>query len=90
MSALTAATGYPRNYGPFGNVRLVAVKFTSVNDTDTYASGLKNIVDAWTSHNADPTTQASVGIAWTVSGSTFTLYPAENGAACILYILTRA
>lgn len=90
MAALTADTGYPRNHGPFGTGRLIEVRFSDVDDGDTYASGLKNVVSFWTHDNSNPSTQASVGCAATVSGSTFTLYPAEDNKAVILFIITRA
>lgn len=68
-----------------GSANLVVATFTTCADGDTWASGIAAIVTKWTDHNANPTTQASVGIASTFSGGTFTFYPAEDGAAFRLH-----
>jgi len=70
-----------------GNGTLVIATFSTVADGDTWASGIGAIATKWTDHNANPTTQTSVGIASTFSGGTFTFYPAEDGAAFRLHAI---
>lgn len=82
MAAITPTNVTRVNLGS-GN--LVVASFTTVSDGDTWASGISAITGKWTDHNANPTTQASVGIASTFSAGTFTFYPAENSAAFTLY-----
>ena len=79
-----------RNLGSLGPYRLVMARFstTTVNDADTYASGLKAVFAYWAQQKDNPTTQASAGVAIAVSGATFTFYPGEEGAEVDLFILT--
>lgn len=70
-----------------GSGNLVIARFTTAADGDTWASGIAAIEGKWTDHNANPATQASVGIASTFSAGTFTFYPAEDGAAFTLYAI---
>lgn len=86
MAAITPATVQRIN---MGSINLVRASFTTVSDGDTWASGISAIAGKWTDHNADPSTQASVGIASTFSSGTFTFYPAENSAAFVLYALVE-
>lgn len=88
MAVQTASTVV--NLGPMGDCRLICVSFTSVADTDTYASALTGIVRFWTHDKSNPATQASVGCAATLSGSTFTFYPAEDAKAVDLFIMVRS
>ncbi len=70
-----------------GSATLVIATFTTVSDGDTWASGISAIVTKWCDHNANPTTQASVGIASNFSAGTFTFYPAEDTAAFRLHAI---
>jgi hypothetical protein len=84
MAAITPTTVNRFN---IGNANLLVATFTTSSDGDTWASGIGAISGKWTDHNANPTTQASVGIASTFSGGTFTFYPAENSAPFVLYAI---
>lgn len=86
MSAITP-TGITKV--SLGSANMVVATFSTVSDGDTWASGIGSIVTKWTDHNADPATQASVGIASTFSGGTFTFFPAENSAAFRLHVVVE-
>lgn len=88
MAVQTAASVL--NLGPMGDCVLKRFRFTSVADTDTFVSGLTGITAFWTHDNSNPTTQASVGCAATVSSGTFTFYPAEDSKAVDLFVLVRS
>jgi len=70
-----------------GSGTLVVATFTTVTDGDTWASGIPAIVTKWIDDNSNPATQASVGVASTFSGGTFTFYPAEDGTPCYLNVV---
>jgi hypothetical protein len=83
MAAITPTLIQRINNG--SNNKAIA-RFTTANDTDTWTSGILNIVAYWTQDRSDPATQASVGVAATVSAGVFTFFPAENGKAFDLFI----
>jgi hypothetical protein len=86
MAALVAVSTKRLN---FGSVDVVKVNFSSIDDGDTYASGMStNIVGFWFQQTDNPTTQASAGSSVANSSGTFTFYPGEEGASGDLYILT--
>lgn len=71
-----------------GNLSLVIAKFpATVDDGDTWASGMKGVVGFWAQDIDNPTTQASVGVAVTHASGTFTLYPAEDNKNFYLFVL---
>lgn len=72
-----------------GNYRLIIAQFTAgtADDGDTWASGIKGIVDYWTSEQDDPTTQASTGFAVENSSGTFTFHPGEDEKPFTLFVL---
>lgn len=80
------------NRGAMGDATLIEVVLpNTMDDTNTWDSGLgTRVISAWTSDNNNPTTQASVGIAWaysaTTGGGTFTFYPAEDNKGGYLFI----
>lgn len=86
MAAITPTSVVREN---LGSANLIVATFSTANDGDTWASGMKSIVGKWTDHNANPTTQTSVGVASTFDSTTgtVTFYPAENGAAFTFYAL---
>lgn len=86
MAAITPTSVQRVN---MGSATLVIATFSTVADGDTWASGISAIASKWTDHNANPTTQTSVGIASTFSSGTFTFYPAEDGAAFRLMAITE-
>lgn len=87
MAALTATTTLRESVG---SLTALFFAFTSVNDGDTFVSGLGSSVVAWNAlTNANPATQGSAGIAVTNSSGTFTFYPGEDGNSQILQVLAR-
>ena len=72
-----------------GNASLVQAVFTSVDDGDTWASGLTGVLGQLFGQTDNPSTQASAGISVAESSGTFTFYPGEDGAAGSLFILHR-
>lgn len=87
MAALTAATTTRENVG---SLTLLMFTFTTVSDTDTFASGLStNVVNYWAQTQADTVTQASAGFNVTNSSGTFTFYPGENSLAATLFVLAK-
>lgn len=86
MAAITPTSVVREN---LGSINLIVATFTTASDGDTWASGIKSIVGKWTEHNANPTTQTSVGVASVLDTSTgtVTFYPAEDGAAFRFFAL---
>lgn len=70
-----------------GTVRLILARYSSTNldDTDTWASGIKGIVDAF--FTPDSTTGV---IACAVSGSTITFAASAANQTGTLHILARS
>jgi len=78
--------------GSLGSFRLVIARFATLNDGDTWASGLlKEPVKAyWTQDRDNPTTQGAVGVAaaYVAATGVFTFYPAEDAKATVdLFVL---
>ena len=87
MAALTASA--VRN-GSLGSFRLIVATFSTMDDGDTWASGLDRepVFKFWFQEQSNPSTQGSVGVAATRSGGTFTFHPAENSKTNVdLFIL---
>lgn len=74
--------------GPLGMDTLLRATFgATVDDADTWASGLgTRVTGFWTQDIDNPTTQGSVGVAVTNSSGTFTFYPAEDDKAFYLFV----
>ena len=64
-----------------GSSNLVIAQFTTVSDTDTWASGISAVAAQWTQGNGNPSTQTSAGVNSTFSSGTVTFYPSENSLA---------
>lgn len=74
-----------------GALTLYIVEVPATADTtNTWASGIPEIVAHWISVNDTTTTQASQGAGATRSGSTFTVFPGEDNTAMTLFILANA
>jgi hypothetical protein len=71
-----------------GRYHLYLAKFAAtVDNADTWASGITGIV-FWLATQADSnTTQASAGVGATLSGSTFTLAAGEDNTAIHLAVV---
>lgn len=87
MAVLTAATTIRES---LGSLTLIAYTFTSVADTDTFASGLgTNVVSYWDQETSNVSTQSSAGGSIANSSGNFTFYPGEDGNSWILFVLAR-
>lgn len=86
MAAVTPTAVKREN---LGSLTLITAAFASPNTGDTWASGVTSIFDYWYQIQTAPTTQASAGANITLSGSTFTIRPGEDGKAGKLFILAR-
>lgn len=87
MAALTAATVLRES---LGSLTLHIFTFTSVADTDTFASGLgTNVVSYWDQETSNVSTQSSAGGAIANSSGNFTFYPGEDSNSWVLFVLAR-
>lgn len=79
MAAVTASA---TKLASAGSQLKLTFTFTSIDDGDTFASGLgTRVVDYYFSQTDNPTTQASAGMSVANSSGTFTFYAGENGAS---------
>ena len=70
-----------------GDLTQYIVKFSSISDADTYASGLGDrIIGFVATTTADPTTNTSAGINVAESSGTFTFYPGVDALTGTLVI----
>lgn len=75
----------------WGSLELHIIPFTVIDDTNTYASGIKKIVGYWANGTDDPTQEKEaidVRIT-TASTGTFTFSTGENDRAGTLYVLSE-
>ena len=87
MSAITAAATYRESSG---STTLHIYTFTSIADTDTFASGLgTNVLAHWFQGTGNPSTQTSAGCNVANSSGTFTFYPSEDSLAGTLFVLAK-
>ncbi len=87
MAALSAATTLTDDSG---SETKYTFTFTSVDDADTFASGLGDRVRSFVYQvTADPTTNTSAGCNVAESSGTFTFYPGEDSLAATLFVLAR-
>jgi len=75
-----------------GSEKLIRLVYsaTTLDDGDTYTSGIKGIVDQWFNQTDDPTTQASAGVSVSEASKVFTFRPGEDGATGTLYVLAKS
>lgn len=87
MAAVTPAS--TTRIGSLGMFTLFVFNFTAtVNDADTWASGMSGrVFSYWTQDTDNPTTQTSVGVAVAESSGTFTFYPSEDAKTFYLFVL---
>lgn len=87
MAAVAVTSGYPKVYS-LGDKFLYIWRLTSVDDTDTLASGLgTRIIDWMCTFTANPATQASGGGNVANSAGTFTFYPSEDSSTANLWVV---
>lgn len=86
MAAITASATKRHSAG---SQTKIVFTFTSIDDGDTFASGLGTTVQDYVFQQTDnPTTQTSAGVSVANSSGSFTFYPGENGASgdLIVYV----
>lgn len=73
-----------------GSMTLHIATFSTndIDDGDTWASGIQEIVGYWANGTDDPT-QTKEGIDMSVSSSTFTFYTGEDNRTGLVYVLSR-
>lgn len=89
MAALTPTTIQREN---LGSLTLMMYTFSTIADSDTFASGLStNVITGgfWLAGQGNPATQSSSGRDCTNSSGNFTFYPGEDGLAATLFALAR-
>lgn len=90
MAAATVATGYPIR-DSLGSLTLLTVKFSSLADTNTYATGLTagQLIGYWASSGSSETAgEEGVNVAF--SAGTFTLGLKTTSTEAFLFILFRS
>ena len=84
MAAVTPATTNRIN---MGSVNMLVANFTAVSDTDTWTSGMGNVVSYQATVNGNPGTQTSSGTAVTQAAGVFTFYPGTDALGCVLWVV---
>lgn len=72
-----------------GSSTLHIVTFSDVDDGDTYASGLENIIGYWSVTADAPTSGQLAAIDIAESSGTFTFHAGEDNRKLLLYVLTK-
>lgn len=88
MAAVTPSTNYRENVGSL--TLHIATFAATVDNGDTWASGIQGIIGTWATNTDAPGTQTNVGAGASFSGSTVTIRLAEDNSACIVYVLSRS
>ena len=73
-----------------GSLTLHIVTFSSLADTNTYASGLPNVVGYWANSGKDEGTVGDEGINVSESSGTFTFNLKTTSTDAKLFILSRS
>ena len=69
-----------------GNLKLILATFTDIDNGETWASGITEIVKYHATGTDDPTTQGNESIDVALSGSTFTFYTGEDNRTGTLFV----
>ena len=87
MAAVSTTSGYPKVFS-MGDKFLYIWRVTSVDDTDTLATGLSTrIIEHWVRWTGNPSTQTSGGGHTTESAGTITFYPGENSLEASVFVI---
>lgn len=87
MAAKTPDSIIRENVGSL-NLLICDFSTTNIDNEDTYATGLPNIVGCWFNASLDPT-QGGEGMNIAESSGTLTFHAPENNVTGKLFILTR-
>jgi len=70
-----------------GSRNLIVARFSgTVNDGDTWTSGISGVKYYWSQDRDNPTTQTSAGLGITESAGVFTFYPSEDAKLFDLFV----
>ena len=72
-----------------GSSTLHIATFADIDDGDTWASAIKNIIGYWAVASDDVTSGQLVGIDVSLSTSTFTFNTGEDNRTGLLYVLSK-
>ena len=74
-----------------GSLTLLLCVFETANidDGDTYASGLSNVVNKWFNATVDPSSQGDEGMNISEDSGTFTFAAPQENVTGTLFILTK-
>ena len=87
MAAVSVTSGWPKVFS-VGDKFLYIWRITSVDDTDTLATGLSTRIISWAvTFTANPSTQTSGGGNAAQSSGTITFYPSENSSTADVWVL---
>jgi len=86
--ALATVSGSPVRES-WGSLLFHIITFSNIDDTNTYASGIKRVVGYWANGTDDPSTQTSGKIDVAESAGDFTFSCGENGRTGMLYVLSE-
>lgn len=87
MAAATVSTVIQENVG---SLTLHIVTFSSLADTNTYASGIPGVVGYWCNAGTDEGTAGDQGINVAESSGTFTFSLDTTATDAKLYVLSRS
>ena len=72
-----------------GSSTLHIATFSDIDDGDTWASGLENIIGYWGVASDTPTSGQLAGVDVAESSGTFTLQAGEDNRTMLVYVLTK-
>lgn len=88
MAAVTPSAVYRENVGSL--TLHIATFANTVDNGDTWASGIAGIVGCWATNSDAPGTATNIGAGASHSGTSITLYLGEDNSACTVYVLSRS
>lgn len=88
MAAVTVTTGYPKAES-MGSITLYTWRVTSVDDTDTLATGLGGrLREHWVEWTGDPVTSLPIAGGHSAeSAGTITFYPSSSGHGATVFVI---
>jgi len=72
-----------------GSSTLHIATFSDIDDGDTWASAIQNIIGYWAVASDDVTSGQLAGIDLSLSSSTFTFNTGEDDRTAIVYVLSK-
>lgn len=88
MAAVTPSATYRESVGSL--TLTIATFAATVDNGDTWASGIQGILGVWITGTDAPGTQTNIGSGASFSGATVTLRLAEDNSACTLFVVSKS